>query len=231
MSENNEQKNTEDVKKEGTIDTEKLKSETSNTVNQVKDTIKNVNIKEDSLETKNFVVEMFTKPVEKLKEVVEDASGKTFKYALIIIAVWVLVVLLKKVFGGVFSLPAGDAILSLFKGIITPVLGILLTSVIILLFSKENKKSLTTIISTITIANIPVVISSIVTMLNYAGDQVYKITSPVSTFCSIITTVLTYFAVKYLLGKEDNEAIKSFAIVEILYLIVAFAISFLGIYV
>ena len=91
MSENNE----EQVKKEGSIDTEKLKSETSNTVNQVKDTIKNVNFKEDSLETKNFVVEMFTKPVEKVKEVVEDTTGKTFKIAIIILAVWAVVAVLK----------------------------------------------------------------------------------------------------------------------------------------
>lgn len=225
MAENSEEK------KENTIDTEKLKSETSNTVNQVKDTIKNVNIKEDSLETKNFVVEMFTKPVEKIKEVVEDTTGKTLKYAIIILAVWIIVGVLKRIFGGVFSLPGGDAIWSLIKAILTPALGILVMSVVILLFSKENKKSLTTIISTLTIANIPVVISSIITMLNYAGDQVYKITSPISTFCSLIATVLTYFAIKYLLVKEDNEAIKSFALVEGIYLVVAFVISFIGIYI
>lgn len=226
MSENNEE-----VKKEGSIDTEKLKSETSNTVNQVKDTIKNVNFKEDSLETKNFVVEMFTKPVEKIKEVVEDTTGKTFKYAIIILAVWIVVAVLKKIFSGVFSLPGGEALWGLLKSILTPALEILVMAVIILLFSKENKKSLTTIISTITIAKIPVVASSIITMLNYAGNQVYKITSPVSTFCSLIATILTYFAIKYLLGKEDDEAIKSFALVEAIYLVVSFAVSFLGFYI
>lgn len=225
MEENNEEK------KENSIDTEKLKNETSNTVNQVKDTIKNVNIKQDSLETKNFVVEMFTKPVEKIKEVVEDTTGKTLKYAIIILAVWIIVALLKRMFGGVFSLPGGEAIWSLIKAILTPALGILVMSVVILLFSKENKKSLTTIISTLTIANIPVVIGSIITMLNYTGNQVYKITSPISTFLSLITTVLTYFAIKYLLGKEDNEAIKSFALVEAIYLVVSFAVSFLGFYI
>lgn len=248
MLENNEEKNNEEVKeeaevkkettvednetkKEGSIDTEKLKSETSNTVSQVKDTIKNVNIKEDSLETKNFVVEMFTKPVEKIKEVVEDSTQKTLKYAIIIFAVWVIISVLKRCFGGIFILPGGTAIWELTKAIITPALVILVTSVIILMLSKENKKSLTTIISTITIANTPLVISAIITTLNYIGAEVYKITSPISSFCSVITTVLTYFAVKYLLDKEDNEAIKSFAIVEIFYLIVAFAISFLGLYI
>ena len=36
----------------GTFDTERLKTETASTVNQVKETFKNVNIKQDSIETK-----------------------------------------------------------------------------------------------------------------------------------------------------------------------------------
>ena len=39
------------------------KKEATDTVNQVKDTIKNVDIKKDSIETKGFVVEMFKNPL------------------------------------------------------------------------------------------------------------------------------------------------------------------------
>lgn len=229
VTENKENKT--DEKKENSFDKEKLKSETSNTVNQVKDTIKNVNIKEDSLEAKNFVKEMFIKPVDKIKEVVEDNTGKTFKYAIIIIAIWTIVSVLKKCFGGVFSLPGGEAILGLLKSLITPILGILVISIIILMLSKENKKTLTTIITSVTIANIPIIISAIIGMLNFISTSAYKIISPISSFCLVITTVLLYFSIKYLFNKKDSEAIKTFVLVEGLYFIVSFVLSFLGIYI
>lgn len=248
MDENNEQKSKEEIKekdnlvekepkentaegnKKGTsFDTDKLKSETSNTVNQVKDTIKNVNIKEDSIEAKNFVIEMFSKPVDKIKEVIEDNTGKTFKYAIIIIAIWIIIAVIKRCIGGIFRLTAGDAILTLLKTIIAPVLSILVMSVIALMLVKENKKSLTTIITSITIANIPTVIASIIVMFNYISTSAYKITSPISSFCAVISTVLIFFAIKYLFNKNDSEAIKTFALVEVIYFIISFALSFLGI--
>jgi DNA gyrase/topoisomerase IV subunit A len=73
------------------VDKEELKSETKETISQVKETIKNVNIKEDSVATKNFVVEIFKEPINKLKEIIEDNSGKFLKFAILILAVYVLV--------------------------------------------------------------------------------------------------------------------------------------------
>ena len=102
--------NKAEEKKEGSFDTEKLKSETTNTVNQVKDAIKNVNIKQDSIETKDFVKNLFVKPVEEIKKVVEDNTGKTFKYAIIIIAIWTIIKLFRLCFSGVFKQTAGAAI-------------------------------------------------------------------------------------------------------------------------
>lgn len=222
----------EEVKKETSVDTEKLKNETANTVNQVKDTIKNVNIKQDSVDTKNFVVEMFTKPVEKIRETVKDKEGNTLKYALILLSVWALVGFLKLVFAGTLNLPAGAALWAIIKALAVPFLEVAIMGVIILLCcSKDTKKSLTTIVTAVTIAKVPVIISSVVTMLNYASVDAYKITSPVASFFSAISTVLLFFVIKFLLNKKDEESIKTFAIVEILYLAVAFVLGFLGIYI
>lgn len=52
-------------KKKREVNTEELKSEASTTVNQVKDTIKNVDIKKDSIETKGFIAELFKDPLGK----------------------------------------------------------------------------------------------------------------------------------------------------------------------
>ena len=58
-------------KEEKKVNTEELKSEASTTVNQVKDTIKNVDIKKDSIETKGFIAELFKDPLGKIKEIVD----------------------------------------------------------------------------------------------------------------------------------------------------------------
>lgn len=245
MLENNEENKTEEIKEEVKQEeikteevkeeakknetTEELKKEASNTVNQVKDTIKNTNIKEDSIETKNFIKEMFSKPATKLKEVVEDTTGKTLKYAIIILAVWLVAALIGRLFGGVFSMPGGEALWSLFRAVLSPVLGIIVFSVLILLFNKENKKPLTTIISTITIAKVPRVFATVVLLLNNIPGQIYRITSPISSFCSVLTTILLYFSTKSILNKDDNGAIKAFVGIEAIYLVVDFVLGFIGI--
>ena len=221
--------NKAEEKKEGSFDTEKLKSETTNTVNQVKDTIKNVNIKQDSIETKDFVKNLFVKPVEEIKKVVEDNTGKTFKYAIIIIAIWTIIKLFRLCFSGVFKQTAGAAIWAIVRAIITPALGIIVLAVIMLMLNKEKKKSLTTMITAVTVAQIPVIISALISLINLLSS--YKITSPISSLCSAISIVLTYFAVKFVFNKKDEEAIKTFVLVEVIYIVVAFILSFIGIYI
>lgn len=224
--------NKAEEKKEGAFDTEKLKSETTNTVNQVKDTIKNVNIKQDSIETKDFVKNLFVKPVEEIKKVVEDNTGKTFKYAIIIIAIWTIIKLFRLCFfSGVFKQTAGAAIWAIVRAIITPALGIIVLAVIMLMLNKEKKKSLTTMITAVTVAQIPVIISALISLINLLSSSAYKITSPISSLCSAISIVLTYFAVKFVFNKKDEEAIKTFVLVEVIYIVVAFILSFIGIYI
>lgn len=243
MLENNEENKKEEIKEEVKQEenkqqetvksekTEELKKEATETVNNVKDTIKNTNIKADSIETKNFIKEMLSKPATKLKEVVEDTSGKTLKYALIILAVWLVAIVIGKIIGGVFNMKFGEALWRIATSVISPVLGILIFSVLVLLFNKKNKKSLTTIISTITIAKVPTALAAVISLLNNIPGQVYKITSPISTFCSVLTVVLMYLATKGILNKKDDEAIKTFVIIEALYLVVNFVLGFINLYI
>ena len=225
--------NKEEVKVENKNEKEKeLKKEASNTVNQVKDTIKNTNIKQDSAETKKFITEMLSKPATKLKDVVTDTTGKTLKYAIILLVVWSVVGVVNRMFGGAFNEKSGIAMLwDLCKGVLVPVLTIGVFSVIVLLFNKENKKSLTTIFSAITIAHVPVIVAKIIALLNYIPGQIYRLTSPISTFCSVATVILTYIAVKNLLEKDDDEAIKAHIGIEIVYEIVALILTFINIYI
>lgn len=217
------------------VNTEELKNETVNTVNEVKETIKNVNIKEDTVATTNFVKELFTNPLEKIKEIVSDDSNKYLKYAIIILAVWVISIVIKSLFAFSgswgFSI-AWKSLLSIIKSAVAPVLGVLATSIIILMFSKENKKKLTTIITAVTTAQIPVAIADILRLLLIVSSSISKLLTPFTGFCSAISLILVYFTAKSILGVEKNsEFLKKFILIEACYYVVYFVLTFLEIYI
>ena len=217
------------------MDTKKIKEEATETVNQVKDTIKNVDIKKDSLETKGFVTEMFKNPLEKLKEIATKKDKNFLKYVIIILAVWCIIELVRECFSlnnlwGYSSL--GKNILNVVIAGITPIIIILVMSIIVYITKGKSKKDLTTIIATITSANIPMVIASIVSLLTLINSRASVLTNPFAQLCNVITVVLSYFGIKSLLGIEKNsEYIKKFVVIEAIYYIVYIVLTFLGIYI
>ena len=107
-----------------------------------------------------------------------------FKYAIIIIVIWVVAELLNRCFtiGPIWGLSSlGSSLMSVIKATIAPICSILVMSIIVLVMNSKNKKSLTTIITTVTTANIPLVIASsckyinnIWFISNYNNNTIYK---------------------------------------------------------
>jgi len=221
--------------KETKVDTEELKSEASNTVSQVKETIKNVDIKKDSIETKGFIKDMFKDPLGKIKEIATKNTGKFLTYAIIILVIWVLAELIKECFTlntiwGYSNF--GKSVLLIIKATITPIISVLVMSLIVFLMNTKNKKSLTTVITEIIVANIPLVIASIVSLLTIISSQITMITRPFTALCNVIATILTYFATKALFNVEKNsDFIKKFVAIEAIYYVAYIIVSFLGIYI
>ena len=217
------------------VNTEELKSEASNTVNQVKDTIKNVDIKKDSIETKGFITELFKNPLEKLKEIVEKDNVQYLKYAIIILVIWVAAELIARCFtvGSIWRFSNwGRSFMSVIRATIAPVISVLVMSIIVLVMNKKNKKSLTTIIAAVTTANIPVAVASVVSLLTIFSSSVSTITSPFAILCNTISTVLMYFTLKAIFGEEKNsDFIKKFVIVEVIYYVAYIIFSLLKIYI
>ena len=220
---------------ENKVNTEELKNEASNTVNQVKDTIKNVDIKKDSIETKGFITELFKNPLEKIKEIVENDNGKYLKYAIIILVIWVAAELIVRCFtvGTIWRWSSlGTSLMSIIRATIAPVISVLVMSIIVLIMNKKNKKPLTTIIAAVTTANIPVAIASVVSVLTIFSSSVSLITSPFAILCNTISTVLMYFTLKTIFGEEKNsDFIKKFVIVEAIYYAAYIIFSLLRIYI
>lgn len=228
--EENIENNVETVSEENKANnTEELKKETVDTVSQVKDTIKNVNIKQDSIETKGFILEMFKNPVEKLQQIVNKDNGKYLTYAMIILAIWVIAELVSRSFSfkHVWGLSnVSSAFISIVVSGITPIISVLVLSFIIFLMNKKNKKQLSTIISVVISASIPLVLASVVSLLKIVNTKTSLLTVPFTELCTVISTILMYFAIKSVFEIEKNsDFIKKFVIIEVIYYVVYLLLS------
>jgi len=225
----------EEKEEKFSIDTENLKNETVETAKKVKESMKGTNIKEETKATKNFIVEMFKNPIEKIIEVANDNTAKFFKTAIFLIVIWTILVFISSTYSTIYYWGFSRVfanILSVLKKILAPALGILVYSVIVLLLNKENKKSLTTVISTITITKLPIIIASLVSLLTIISSKVSMITSPFSALCSTVAVVLGFFGLKNLFGAEDGKAfIKKYVLIQIIYYVAYVIFGLLGIYI
>lgn len=217
------------------IDTENLKNETVEMAKKVKETMKGTNIKEETKTTKNFIVDMFKNPLDKIKEVANDNSNKFFKTALILLIIWTILVFIDSTYSTIYYWGFARVfknILSVLKEILVPVLGILVYSSIVLILNKNNKKPLTTIISTVTITQLPLIISSLVSLLTIISSKVSLLTIPFAKICSVVTIILSYFGFKNLFAEDDDKTfIKKYVLIQVIYYIAYILIKLLGIYI
>lgn len=223
----------EDEKKNVNVNSEEIKEETKNTVNDVKETIKNVNIKDDAKKTTNFVTSMFSKPLETLKAVANDGKNKNLKHALILAIIWLVAILLKSLFGYHWAWRFfGIGLRSTIQSLLAPAIGIISMCLVIYFMQKGEKKTLTTIFTTVTIAATPHILVTVLSLLSLFSKNFYTVLSPLSSFATAITIVYMYFAMKLLIGNEENSKfIKKYTIIQSIYFIIYFALTFMEIYI
>lgn len=227
MEENNENK----------VNTDEILKETTNTFNEVKDQVKGSfkkdELKNSATQTKNFIIGMFKDPVGELKRISTDTSNSAFRYAIILVVIWMTARAITNLASASWTLNIfGRILLPLIKTIAAPILSVLVLSVTILVLNKNKDKSLVTILSVITAAKLPLVISAVVNLLKLISYKVSTVTSPFASVCSIISTVLVYFGAKSLLGEEDDEKfIKTFVVIEVIYYVAYIVLDLLGIYI
>ena len=239
MNENEQEKNqTEnqefnEFKQKFSSSTDELKNETADAVKQVKENMKNVNVKEEAKAAKGFIGEMIKNPIEKIKEIANDESNKYFKTSIILVIVWMCAALLGSISFKYFSWSSfGRTLLNYIKTILAPLVSVIAMGVIIFIINKNNKKSLITVLTTVITSKLPVIIARIVSLLTIISPNISTITSKVSTLGSVISNIFMYFAIKDLFDVEDEkEGFNKFFIIETIYIVVAFVIYYLGIYI
>lgn len=217
------------------IDTENLKNETVETAKKVKETIKGTNIKEETKTTKNFIIDMFKNPLEKIKEVASDNSNKFFKTAIILVIAWTILIFIGSTYSTIYYWGFSRVfknILTVLKEILAPAIGILVYSAIVLVLNKKNKKALPTVISTVTITQIPLMLSALASLLTIISSNISLVTIPFAKICSVVTIILGYFGFKNLFGEEDDKVfIKKYVLIQVVYYVAYIVIKLLGIYI
>ena len=227
----------ENKNQEQTVKGEELKKETVEAVNQVKDTIKNVDIKNDAKEATGFVKSMFKDPFGTIKKITEDSKNNFFKIAIIFVAIWVIAEFLDVVIPVITSKYwtgslAVERIFRIIKYTIAPIVSVLVLSGIVYFMNKENKKSLVTTITSITIAKIPVILASVVNLITLISSNATPVTNRFLSFCSVVSIMLLYFSAKALCGEEQNSKfIKKFVVIYAMYYVVSLVVYYLGLYI
>lgn len=213
---------------------EEVKKETFKTANDVKESVKNVNIKDETLKTKGFIGEMFKNPIDKIREIAKEDS-KYFKTALFILVIWTIAVFITSSYSTIYYWGFArifSNILNVLKEILVPIVGVLVLSLIIFVLNKNNKKSLTSIISTVTATRLPLAISSVVSILTLFSRNFAKVTHSFDALCTVITIVLSYFGFKEIFNEKDNNKFtKKFVLIQVIYYLVAIVLTFLEIYI
>ncbi len=212
-----------------------IKNEAVETVKQVKEKMKDVDIKEEAKAAQGFVTKLVKDPLGEIEDISNDNENKNFKTAIVLVIIWTLAAVIISVFSmfdnGLFKYFGSNA-LRLLKTLLTPSLMVLATSlsVFVLNSRSSNKKSLITIITTITTTYVPVIIVKVLNILALISSNVYIVTNRISTIATALTFVMQFFAVKSLLGEKENKsAFVKFAIVEAIYAAVSLVLYFLGI--
>ena len=223
---------------------ENLKAETKQTVNQVKETIKNTDLKKDAKAAKGFFSSFFQNPLKEIEKCASDNKSSFLKVAIVLLLIWIVAIFIGKVaslasiylFGTYGSFSSFfrhifSNLFDIFKALIAPIISLAVLSGLSYGFSKSKSKSFINTVSTIVISHIPAIIANIVNLLVIFGSRILKITNCFSSFCSILSTVLLYFAVKYLSGEsEDKYYFWKFALIMGIFYIIKFVFSYLEIY-
>ena len=241
------EENNEDQK---TINTETVTAEIKEPAKEqeikteAKETVKSSNTKKDYTAIKNFFSNFFKTPYDEINKVSESPKSY-FIIILISFIAWVAAKLINGIIGiidsAVRSLYSNiftyfkyslDKVGDLFISILSPAIIIAVISLIIYLFVKNKKKNYITIASTLIVAYIPVISASIISLLGNINTTVAKLTSTYSSFCSVITAMLTYFAIKALYGEEnDNKATITYLITMGIYFGFVFILKIFGLYI
>ena len=121
---------------------EEVKQETVKTFNEAKEKMKNINFKEEAEAGKGLLKKLWKNPVETIKEIAADTENKTFKIALLLVAVWAVIELVNMILYYAASPYADFEFLPTLKVTLEPVLRVLAMTLAVYIVNNRAKTSI-----------------------------------------------------------------------------------------
>lgn len=222
----NQENNVEEVKQETDI-----KQETVKTFNEAKEQMKNINFKEEAEAGKGLLKKLCKSPIETIKEIAVDKENKVFKTALLLVAIWAIIELVDRILYYALSEYLDFNFLSTLKVTVAPILRVIAMTAALYFVNNRAKTSISKVLTSVSIAFIPEIVSSLLWLLAHISSNMSTILSPVGGLLSVISVVLMYHTTKEFVNKDNEEnAFKDFIKVEGIFYVIALAFTFLGIY-
>jgi len=197
------------------IDEEEIKNETKDTVNQVKDSIKNSDFKTNVNETKGLIKDLILSPIEAVKRAANGEENLLPK-AIILMIAFIVAYLGYNMSTIATTVKFSTKIFRIIISIIYPVLYVAVPAFMVLLLNKKNKKPLIRNICTMVVVSVPEIVGYLVIILGTLINGITVLTQPVATALSALTIILMYFGIKELLGEEDEKkAVTKFIVIKL----------------
>lgn len=188
------------------VDTEDLKNQTKDAANQVKETIKNVNLGQDAKLTKGFVLEAIQRPFTVINNIVSEIENH-FSVAVILMIAMMALEVIGYVLNVAFSKYLDFQFSRVLITAISPLLYILAFTVATTLFGGKEKKQLTTMLTGFIVAYVPRMLP-IITGILYSMISI-SLVSWINSICisitSFIAVVLTFLVIKGTTTQSNNE--------------------------
>lgn len=231
MEENNNNNNEKEFSVD--INKEELKNQTKDTVNQVKETIKNVDFKKDASATKGFVLEMIKKPFTTINDIVSEKENR-FAIAVILMICFIALSAINYIIR--LSEYNTFDFMSFVLSVISPVLFVLAFTVSTFLFGGKDKKSLTTMISGVSIAVVPFAIKELVKVIDFfvaklSIDFIGYIIDIANDTLMLVGFALLFVTIKGVITQEDDDkSFRKFAVIVLVAYVILKVLKIIKLY-
>ena len=205
----------------------------SNNNDSSKDEFVKVDLKDGTKNSKDFFSSFFKNPINLFKKISKSKDLKLFNVSLFVLLIWILITFIHSLFSYSYDYDGLTHLLVIIRDLTIPILSVGFLSLIIHCINpnKDDNYRLTNTITAVIVCKIPIIFISFIYLLSLISDNVYFLLNPILYFCMAISTVFTFFAIKYLYGEsEDARSFKMFLIVQLVFYIVYLFLSFLDIY-
>ena len=168
---------------------------------------------------------MWENPIDAIKKIADKDDNSTFRTALVFVAVWMFIAAANYILNN-----SSFRLLSVLRQVLTPALRVIAMTAAFCIVNNRAKDSFSRILTSVSIAYIPEVISSLLWILRNFASNLRSILSPIGGLLSVVSVILMYFTIKTLAQEENEEkSIKTFIKVQAVFYIIAFVLSFVNI--